>query len=256
MIEKIRKNAFGSPILSAICYSLFAVAIFSVPTLFKVADDFSLLLHALCRTAATVLALVLAKILGFKLLKFNKITLVGALLLLAGLIVSANNFPFIGIISGRVTVNENANVSAYAFYCVMVGISEEAVFRALVLPLVLCAFPNGKYKTVKAVSVCALIFSACHIFNVFSAGVGATALQVGYTFLTGAMFSIVFIITGNMIIPAFLHIVFDIGGLMFSAPFGIARGNMWDTLTVIITAVLGVAVTVVYTVYAFKSKND
>ena len=160
MIEKIRKNAFGSPILSAICYSLFAVAIFSVPTLFKVADDFSLLLHALCRTAATVLALVLAKILGFKLLKFNKITLVGALLLLAGLIVSANNFPFIGIISGRVTVNENANVSAYAVYCVMVGISEEAVFRALVLPLVLCAFPNGKYKTVKAVSVCALIFSA------------------------------------------------------------------------------------------------
>ena len=46
--------------------------------------------------------------------------------------------------------------------------------------------------------------------------------------------------------PIVLHVIFDLGGLMFDLPFGIAAGNMWDTATIIITAVLGVIVTAVY----------
>ena len=45
--------------------------------------------------------------------------------------------------------------------------------------------------------------------------------------------------------------IFDLGGLMFSLPFGIAAGNMWDVWTIIITAVIGVITTVLFAVKLF-----
>ena len=96
------------------------------------------------------------------------------------------------------------------------------------------------------------------MFNIFSQGIVPTLLQIGYTFLTGGLFGIVYLITKNLIFPIILHVIFDLGGLIFSAPFGIAAGNMWDVLTIIITAALSVFATAVYffKVYNYKKADS
>ncbi|MBP5466774.1 MAG: CPBP family intramembrane metalloprotease, partial [Clostridia bacterium] len=88
------------------------------------------------------------------------------------------------------------------------------------------------------------------------AGIAPTLLQAGYTFLTGCLFGAVYVFTGNIVFPVILHTVYDVGGLIFSEPFGIAVGDMWDAYTIIITAVLGVFATAVFAIRLWKYKSD
>jgi len=60
-------------------------------------------------------------------------------------------------------------------------------------------------------------------------------------------------LTNNLIVPILLHFIYDIGGL-FTSEIGVAIGNQWDTVTVIITAVLGVIV-LIYMLYVVFVKN-
>ena len=52
-----------------------------------------------------------------------------------------------------------------------------------------------------------------------------------------------------------LAVIFDFGGLIFSTPFGVATGNMWDKTTIIITAALGVFATAVHIIKLLRYKN-
>ena len=252
MRERIKERAFSSPILSAISASLFAVVIFSVPSLFDAQKNVLFFLNIVCRTVAAVLALVLARICGFKMFNKPKTTVSAILLFCLGLFVCINNFPILGFITGEVSLLNNPEIVKYLCYCAAIGVAEELVFRGFVMPL--CAFklknkPRAAFWTV---AVSAAIFSLCHLFNIFSAGVAPTLLQVGYTFLTGCLFGAVYVFTENIVFPIILHIVYDVGGLAFTEPFGIATGNMWDIYTVIITAVLGI---ITAAVFAFKLWN-
>lgn len=249
MKERIREHTFSSPILSAIAISLFAVVVFSLPSLFDVRDNTLFVLNIACRAVAAVSAMVLAKICGFKL--FNK-PKTAILLFLLGLIVCVNNFPIIGLITGKVRLLNNSDIVKYLCYCAAIGVAEEAVFRGLVMPLVGVGLKNKTHAAFFTVAVSAGIFSLCHLFNIFSAGIAPTLLQVGYTFLTGCLFGTVYLFTENIIFPILLHAVYDVGGLLFTEPFGIAAGNMWDTYTTIITVVLGV---ITAAVFAFKLWN-
>lgn len=256
MKERIRKNAAETPVYTAITYALIAVALFSLPSVFRIEDDGVLFaLNLACRAAATLFAFFLISTLKISIFRFGKIPFIAVFLLIAGLIVCINNFPIIGLITGDVRFYENAVFPRYIVYCVAVGVSEETVFRGLILPIVGIKFGDKKRGTFLTVAVSAAIFSACHLFNIFSQGVGATLLQVGYTFLTGGLFGLAFVVTKNILAPIVLHTVFDLGGLIFSLPFGVAYGNMWDIRTIIITAVLGVAVTAACTLYLFKYEN-
>ena len=77
-------------------------------------------------------------------------------------------------------------------------------------------------------------------------------MQVGYSFLIGGMCALAMTITRNLFFPAILHAIFDVGGLMTDSRIGIATGNQWDKVTIIITAVLGVAVLIYMVVLCFK----
>ena len=65
MKDRIKERALSSPIPSAISAALFAVVIFSVPSLFKVQKDWLFALNLFCRAVAVVFAFVLAKKCGF-----------------------------------------------------------------------------------------------------------------------------------------------------------------------------------------------
>ena len=256
--EKFRKYVSYSPILIGLTAALFAVVIFSLPNLFSVSEGVSFALNVLCRAAVTVLAFIAAKACGIKLLGKRKISVLEFLLLLLGLAVCLNNFPIIGVISGNVRFLPSANVWHYVLYCAAIGVSEEAVFRGFIMPIVGLKFVNKEKSEFLTVLVSSAVFAFCHAFNVFSAGLAATALQVGYTFLTGGLFGAAFYMTKNLLFPACLHFNFDLGGLLFFDPFKIAAGNMWDTATIIITAALGLASTAAYSfkLFYFKSPEN
>lgn len=256
MKERIKAQAFSSPILSAISAALFAVVIFSVPGLFDVQDNALFVLNIVCRVVAAVSAFVLAKICGFKLFNKPKTTVSAVLLFCLGLIVCVNNFPVIGFITGEVRLLNNPEILKYLCYCAAIGVAEELAFRGFVMPLVGFGLRDKNHAAFWTVVVSAAIFSLCHLFNIFSAGVAPVLLQVGYTFLTGCLFGAVYLFTENIIFPILLHTVYDVGGLIFAAPFGIAAGNMWDRYTVIITAVLGLITAAVFAVKLWNYKAD
>ena len=85
------------------------------------------------------------------------------------------------------------------------------------------------------------VFGLVHLVNIaIGASPGATLLQVGYSFLIGGMCAIVLLKTGSIWYCVLLHTVYDIGGTILY----VGGGKRWDIVTVIITAVIGVAVAV------------
>lgn len=230
----------------AVSAALFAVVIFSLPNLFKASDDELFVLNLICRSVAVFLAVYAARACGFKLFSKRKLTVFEVFSVILGFLVCLNNFPIIGFIAGRVTLIQNARIVRYVVYCIAIGVSEEFVFRGFVFPLVGLKVRNKPRAPFLAVLISSAVFAFCHLFNIFSAGFVPTMLQVGYTFLTGGLFGAVYLFIENLIYPVIMHILFDIGGLMFSETFGIAAGNMWDMATITITAVLGVIATAVY----------
>ena len=256
MKTKIREYAYTSPIWTAIESALIAVVLFSLPNVIKFGETAEFILSVICRAVAVAFAVYCVKACGFKLFKKPKISVSEIFIIFLGFLVCINNFPIVGFIEGNVSLIENAKIARYILFCVMIGVAEEFVFRGFIMPLIGLKFTSHSRAPFLTVLVSSLIFSLCHIFNIFSVGVAPTLLQAGYTFLTGGLFGIAYLITENLIFPIILHIIFDLGGLMFSEPFGVAIGNMWDALTIIITAVLGVIVTAVYVFKLYRYKPN
>jgi uncharacterized BrkB/YihY/UPF0761 family membrane protein len=75
------------------------------------------------------------------------------------------------------------------------------------------------------------------------ASVGATLLQVGYSFLVGAMCAVVLLLCGSVLPCILLHAVYDFGGLLIPT---LGSGRIWNAPTVVLTAALSVAVTLYF----------
>ena len=72
-------------------------------------------------------------------------------------------------------------------------------------------------------------------------------MQIGYSALIGAMCSVVIVKTANIWLCVVLHGIFNFGGAVVQY---CGRGEIWDTFTVVFTAILSVSVTV-YLVISF-----
>ena len=72
-------------------------------------------------------------------------------------------------------------------------------------------------------------------------------LQVGYSFLIGAMYAVILFKTANIWLCVLLHAVYNFCGMLVPT---LGAGTWWDVPTVIFTTVLAVA-TAVYTVVLF-----
>ena len=76
-------------------------------------------------------------------------------------------------------------------------------------------------------------------------------LQIGYSFLIGGMCSVVLLKTGNIWYCVILHAVYNFaGGVVPNCGSGI----IWDTPTVILTAVVAVAVAAYVIALLFRIK--
>lgn len=176
------------------------------------------------------------------------------LFLLPSLAVAINNFPLIGLATGNAYVTDPiGGVLLVVAYCFAIGMFEEFAFRGLFYLMIL----DGRRKSTKQIfwttTVSSAVFGLVHLVNLFiGANPGATILQVGYSFLIGGMCAIVLLKTANIWYCVLLHFVYDLGGTILY----VGGGKRWDTVTVIITAVLGVAVTVFMVISLLRIKPE
>ncbi len=136
----------------------------------------------------------------------------------------------------------------FSLECLAIGLFEELAFRGVILLL----FAEKRRATRKglfwSLILTSAVFGAVHLFNVLlGAGIGGVILQIGYSFLIGAMCSVVLLKTRNIWLCVLLHAVYDFCGTLVPTLGG---GSFWDTPTVVFTALLAVATTA-YLVYSF-----
>lgn len=166
------------------------------------------------------------------------------------LLVVVNNMPILSMIWGDAYVVHSAPVYWvwFALECLAIGLFEELAFRGVIFLM----FAEKRHTTRKglfwSLILTSAVFGAVHLINVFmGAGIGGVILQIGYSFLIGAMCSVVLLKTRNIWLCVLLHAVYDFSGTLMPT---LGAGTWWDTPTVIFTAVLAVATTA-YLVWQF-----
>lgn len=153
------------------------------------------------------------------------------------LLVALANFPFSALISGMATVEKTNLIWLYALNCLLIGIFEEILFRGIFQRIIADVFKDKSYADLKTVAATSALFGLWHLTNLLGgAGFGATVLQVGYSFLIGAMLSAVLLRTGNLWICILLHALFDFGGYIVST---LGTGPFQDAWFWALTAVCG-----------------
>jgi membrane protease YdiL (CAAX protease family) len=202
-------------------------------------------------------ALLIAAEYKFDILSFKGRDFFKSLLkILPFIIVTVNNLPVYALASGAARVTYPFKYGAAFFLsCLAVGFLEEMLFRGVILLLIFKKFNGSALKIFYGIVLSSAVFALSHIFNLAAgAGVGETLLQIGYTFLTGCMWSLVLIITRNIWVCAALHGLYNFFGQLVPV---LGRGTLWDTPTIILTAAIALiaAVYFLYTVSELKPQS-
>ncbi|MCQ2428948.1 MAG: CPBP family intramembrane metalloprotease [Clostridia bacterium] len=163
---------------------------------------------------------------------------------LPAFLVVVNNLPFIPFFRGQVTLIHTAPVYWiwFSLESLSIGLFEELAFRGVILLM----FAERRHRTRKDLFICILltsaVFGVVHLFNVLAgSGIVPVLQQIAYSFLIGAMCSVVLYKTANIWLCVLLHALFDFCGEVFHT-LGICPG-WWDDLpTVILTFVIAAAV--------------
>lgn len=186
-------------------------------------------------------------------LRFTVTPAVRLFALVPCLLVALANFPFSALLGGGATVQKNQYVWLFCLQCLLIGVIEELFFRLIVWRFV-DEKMRGKHVVWRIV-VCSAVFALWHLVNLFfGQGFATTMLQVGYSFLVGAMLSTLYLVTNNIWWCVLVHALFDVGGKLVAT---LGSGNVWDVPFWIATAVCGTlcAVWAVFTLVAC-GKNE
>ena len=165
-------------------------------------------------------------------------------------LVVVNNMPILSMILGDAYLVHKAPAYLiwFAAECLAIGLFEELAFRGVIFLM----FAEKRHTTRKglfwSLILTSAVFGGVHLVNVFmGAGIGAVIMQIGYSFLIGAMCSVVLLKTRNIWICVALHAIYDFCGTLMPT---LGAGTWWDAPTVVFTAVLAVA-TAAYLVWQF-----
>lgn len=193
---------------------------------------------------------------GYSLFKKpNKKTITLLAIIIPGMLIAINNFPFSAFISGRTLIlEENHVIYLFAIECLSIGFLEEVAFRGIILIILIERLPKNKKGYLIAIIISSTLFGVAHLVNIIGgSSFQTTLLQVIYSSLMGALWSIVFIMTSNLLFPIFLHASFNFLGLVLFKVGTVS--NRYDSFTIITTFVLA-AIAFLYYVFIFKHLKD
>lgn len=176
-------------------------------------------------------------------------------IIIPGILVAINNFPFSAFLGGRTNIYElNHVIYLFAIECLSTSLLEEVAFRGIILLLLIERLPKNKKGYLVAIIISSALFGIAHLVNLFNGSSwDSTLLQIVYSSFMGALWSVVFIATGNLLFPILLHASFNFFGLVL---FRIGTvTNRYDSITIISTLVLAI-ITFIFYVFLFKSITD
>lgn len=259
--SEARREDTRPPFPVWVCYALIVLAVVALlwfelgkPTL---SDDpllQELMTMTLTRLIGALLFLCILIWRGYRVLKpFRKGFARALLFSLPALAVVINNAPILSMLRGDAYLvhTEPQYLLWFAAECLAIGLFEELAFRGVIL----LSIAEGRHKSRFDLFLCIIlssaVFGVVHLANLLSgAGVGAVLRQIGYSFLIGAMCSVVLYRTHNIWLCVLLHAVYDFSGSLMPT---LGAGHWWDTPTVVFTAFLAVAVTVFYVVALWRT---
>ena len=99
------------------------------------------------------------------------------------------------------------------------GLFEEVLFRGLILKLLLVKLGCSKKGIIQAAFISSIIFGIVHIVNyiVGAAHLLPTLTQVIFASAGGVFYAAIYLRTRNLLIPIFMHGLFNIAGQIFGA---------------------------------------
>ena len=165
-------------------------------------------------------------------------------------LVVVNNMPILSMIWGDAYLvhTEWYYMAWFVAECIAIGLFEETAFRGVALLLLAEKRRSSTKGLFVSILLSSAVFGVVHLTNLLAgASPGAVFLQIGYSFLIGAMCSVVLFKTANLWLCVLLHAIYDFSGNLMPT---LGTGSWWDTPTVVFTAVLAVF-TIVYMVVAF-----
>ena len=248
------KNVFLALLFIILIVTLIVIEFFNVH-LFENSLASSMFENSILRFLGGVIFMVILFRLGFsKLFKFNK-TLTPLILIIPALIISVNNFPISAYFNGRTSLNEPIyTIYIFALECISIGFFEEIIFRGLLLTLFLQKLPKSRKGVFGAIVLSSAVFGFIHALNLFSgASLGNTFLQIGYSFLIGMMWAVMYLKTKNIWLVMILHATYNFFGLVMFQLGDVV--NRYDSITVFITVILSITVTM-YSIQLFYTLHN
>lgn len=207
----------------------------------------SLLDMTLTRGLGGAVFLLLVWYLGYKVLNPVRAPFGKSLLFcIPAFAVVINNLHIYSLAVGSERVSSDVGMIALlALECFCVALFEEMAFRGVVFLGILERKRERTLDIVIAILLSSAIFGLIHTVNLFSSSPFAVIQQIGYSFLIGAMCSVVLVKTANIWLCVALHGIFNFGGALVPT---LGEGFLWDAPTVIITVIIALATTVYMTV--------
>ncbi len=162
-----------------------------------------------------------------------------------------NNLHIYTLIMGVEKVTAGGGMIALlALECFCVGLFEEMAFRGVVFLGILERRSARALDIVIGIIISSVIFGVVHSLNFFYMSPGAVLQQIGYSFLIGAMCSVVLVRTKNIWLCVVLHAIFNFGGALVPT---LGTGFVWDTPTIVVTVIIAVCTTVYMTVSLIRT---
>lgn len=166
-------------------------------------------------------------------------------------------FLIITFITDRLFSGERAALPALSnvFLSLLAGATEEAAFRGFMVPVLMRK--HGKKSLMIPILVPAVVFALVHGLNgLMGAQAGTTALQVIACIFYGAAYAVIFLISGNILIPIAVHFVHDVVAFSYEGAAetgGVMAGGITVDRIVALVAALIMFLIVMY--FVTRPKN-
>lgn len=169
-------------------------------------------------------------------------------LILVGLLVAANlgkllKLPFSGL------------VLFYAGYVLLIGITEEVVFRGVLLPIVARSFHG---KPLVSILISSAFFGGLHLINSSHISLTYVLPQILFAMLMGTLFAGIYVRTHNLTLPIILHSLTDLSVIvqLIQHPTNANNLDMPAQTSLIVAGFYGVLLILAIIWVARQTKND